>query len=1054
MMQSFGERFAVERKLGQGGMGVVYLAHDSERDAPVALKALSKVNPRNVFRFKREFRALSDVAHENLVVLHELVHSQGRWFFTMEYVDGEDLLDHVWLGADPAEQRTWMGPVPGAAAQSLRGLADNPRADAVGAPAPAIARVPGPVVEPERLRQVMAQLARGVRAIHQAGKLHRDLKPGNVRINREGRVVVLDFGMAMELQSNEDDPLDNPFFGTPAYVSPEQAAGRPLSEAADWYSFGVMLYELLTGRLPIEGSALQMVLKKARTHPPPPSAYVSDVPDDLDALCHHLLTPDPQARPDGLEILRRLGDRDEPRPPVLPISGAPGPQQAFVGRVDQLRELETALDNAQRASLCLVYGSSGAGKTALVGRFAEQLRGRSDVLVLQGACHERELLPFKAFDGVVEALTRHLLALPEAEVAALLPADMVSLARVFPVLTQLPSVPAPDSFVSAELEPRALRRRAFAALRALLSTLSAEQRVLLVVDDLQWADEDSARLLLSLLSAPQPPPLMFVGCYRREEAARSPFLSCLRGAGDALGEVEQYDLPLQRLSRQEALQVARAELSGCLRPEALAQWVVDEADGLPFLVHELARFAMAEQSSGRSVADAGGGVGIEAILEQRLSRLDAQSVALLRSASVAARPLSESMLLLSVGASGDSEALHALRASKLLRCQGDRVSVYHDKIREAVVRGLSTPELRRYHNALAEVLSAAPDVEPARMLEHLKGAGRAADAATYAERAADRAASAVAFHRAAELYRQALDLAPQRFGLWEKLGEALAHAGHATEAGRAYLAAAEEVGGEAAHALENRAAEQLLTGGRIEEGTVLLKRVFERVGLNYPATHGAAALGLLQGRLKLLASGAAQPLARLRRRTGVSPSAPVGHGAEASDRVERQLEGLRASLGVLFLVDFLRGAYFATEYLRLARRAGDATHLLHALVMETSAQLLLGRERRAVELCAEVTRLGDALGTPWAKARALGCRATYYGAFAEHGPALSAAREAIAILNDSPRASPWEVAHLLYVKHASLFHAGGVDEMARELPELVREARERNDGFGLSSLST
>ncbi|HKO92780.1 MAG TPA: serine/threonine-protein kinase, partial [Polyangiaceae bacterium] len=200
-----GGRFSILRRLGEGGMGIVYEAFDDQRKGRVALKTLTHIDAAGVYRLKNEFRALSDVIHPNLVQLYELFAENDAWFFSMELIDGERF--DRWVRPDGA-------------------------------------------VHEQRLRRALPQLVAGVAAIHTAAKLHRDLKPSNVLVTPEGRVVVLDFGLSVdpELGGVGHTLADASISGTPAYMAPEQAAGKTASAASDYYAIGVMLFEALTGR--------------------------------------------------------------------------------------------------------------------------------------------------------------------------------------------------------------------------------------------------------------------------------------------------------------------------------------------------------------------------------------------------------------------------------------------------------------------------------------------------------------------------------------------------------------------------------------------------------------------------------------------------------------------------------------------------------------------------------------------------------------------------------------------------------------------------------------
>src|ERR1019366_3989958 len=177
------KRFDLVGRLGEGGSGVVYDAFDRERGARVALKMLRHVNPENLARLKREFRTVQDVHHANLVRLGDLVFDNDEWCFTMELVEGHDFIEYVPTRGLRRRERPDTSPDAGAL-----GLAST---EPAGRPAP------GPEFDEPRTRDALRQLADALTALHGAGLVHRDVKPSNVRVARDGRAVLLDFGLVV-----------------------------------------------------------------------------------------------------------------------------------------------------------------------------------------------------------------------------------------------------------------------------------------------------------------------------------------------------------------------------------------------------------------------------------------------------------------------------------------------------------------------------------------------------------------------------------------------------------------------------------------------------------------------------------------------------------------------------------------------------------------------------------------------------------------------------------------------------------------------------------------
>ncbi|WP_437968956.1 protein kinase [Sorangium sp. So ce260] len=564
------ERFQIVRRLGAGGFGIVYEALDRERGERVALKTLARVSASALYRFKREFRALADIAHDNLVRLHDLIGSGDGWLFTMELVHGVDWLTYV-RGLDAAAGGAAPPTSLASTAPPEEGIDVDATLEEEIARSPAsidvLAAHPAGRADLERVRASLVQVARGLLAVHEARLVHRDLKPSNVLVTPEGRAVVLDFGIASRLSYSGQSATDaGQLVGTPRYMAPEQVGARAVTPSADWYALGVMLFEALAGQPPYTGTPLEVLAEKQRSAAPRLRDVAPWVPDDLASLAADLLCAAPERRPSGLEVIRRLGATGGPAPaPPAPaaapggrgaggagIAGGAGGERAARAALaapalpaPALDALAAALAGVRdgRPGLVLVQAAAGAeaARSALVRAFLDG--GAEGALVLEGRCHEREQVPFKALDGAIDALSRHLARTPPPEAAALMPRGAAALARVFPVLARVPAVrDSPRSAADDEGEPR-LRARASAALRDLLGRLSDRRPVIVFIDDAHWGDADSAALLAEIMAPPDPAAILLIASYSAGDAARSPLLASLR-ASPAMAAVRTVAIDL------------------------------------------------------------------------------------------------------------------------------------------------------------------------------------------------------------------------------------------------------------------------------------------------------------------------------------------------------------------------------------------------------------------------------------------------------------------------------------------------------------------------------
>jgi hypothetical protein len=1005
------------RELGRGGMGVVYQAYDRKREHMVALKTMQAVEPSALYRFKAEFRTLAGLTHPNLITLYELVADGGLWFFTMELLEGASFLAHVRPAVSPA----------GAA-------------DSTGLTPPRLGR----------LRVGLRQLAAGVRALHQAGKLHRDIKPSNVLVTRQGRVVLLDFGLAADLdRGGQHLSLRPRLLGTVAYMAPEQAACRPVSPASDWYAFGSMLYEALTGRPPFRGDPFEVLRQKQDLDPPDSASLAPGIPDDLRALCGDLLRRDPRQRPSGDDILRRLGAESAGRTSAPPAGITASTEVPLIGRARHLEALEAAFHACRqgRAVRLYVHGRSGVGKTALARRFLDGLTERGEAVVLPGRCYEQESVPYKALDSLVDSLSQYLESLPRLEAQALLPRDIGALARVFPVLHRLEAVASAPGR-GAVSDPQEIRRRGLAGLRELLGRLADRRPLVLFIDDLQWGDLDSAALLLDLLRPPDPPPLLFLGCYRSEDVAGSPCLRALLGAREPGQAVERGELAVDPLTPPERRELALALLaSRDPAAQARADVIARESGGNPFFIHELVHYL------GAGVAQAGGGpagaVTLHEVLWSRVLRLPEGARRLLEVVAVAGQPLRQEDACRAAGVAGEqSVALACLRAGRLLRGVGRpeslEIETYHDRVRETLVTRLAPSALREHHRRLALVLEASRRSDPEALAVHFQEAGEPGRAGTYFALAAAQAAEALAFNRAAKLYRLALELQAPRgvegCQLRTRLADALANAGRGAESAREYLRAADAAGEADARERQRRAALQLLSSGHVDDGLATLRTVLGAIGMRMPVTPRRALWSLAWQRLRLHWRGVGFRRRDLRQ-------------VDAGEL--RRLETCRSAAVGLSMVDPLQGAYFQTRYLLLALGTGEPRHLVQALAMEGAHASVGGgfSRRRSIELLGAAETLAQQLAQPYPAAMVALARGIADALQGRWQSARVLCDQAEGIFRRHCTGVMWELSTAHRFALWPLMFLGEVAEMGRRLPALIKEARERNDLYAVTNLS-
>ena len=573
-----GGRYRIGRSLGAGGMGIVFAGVDGVLGRRVAIKLISPAiagRRAAVARLRQEARVMARLQHPAAVQLYDHgTDSRFGPFLVMEQLDGEDL------------------------AARLRRKGALPLGVALA---------------------VVEQLCDIVAAAHDAGVLHHDLKPANVFVLRDGagampRVKLLDFGAATakfgaaRRRAGEDG---RHLRGTLAYMAPERWAPRTArvqGAMADVYGLGALLYEMLAGRAPFSAptrAALRTAVLHDRPTPLPTSGR-GDVPRAVAAVIEQALDKRPDYRPTdarafaralGLRIGQPAGPETAALSPAVERAGEPparAPSRAggkvFVGRRDALASLMTAVAEAARGRPGLVWieGPSGIGKSALLEEARWRLDQRRDVLALSSRARERASVPFPTLDEAMGELVTYLGRLPSEESAGLLPRGAGPLGRLFPMLARLPAVARASAESSASADPAEEGRRAREAFRGLVRRVGERQPVILLLDDVQWLDADSARLLELTIAGPEPPMLLLVGATRSDPEPEH--LQQRRRLEAVLPGDSVTRIALGALSEDEALEMARSRwVGGAPLAAQQARRLARLSGGVPFFMEMLVR---------------------------------------------------------------------------------------------------------------------------------------------------------------------------------------------------------------------------------------------------------------------------------------------------------------------------------------------------------------------------------------------------------------------------------------------------------------------------------
>ncbi len=746
-------RYRVRAFLGHGGRKRVYRAideRDGGRDVAVAVFDTEGIEETVLARARRETQAMAKLGeHRHIVRVLDSGEEDRIPYIVSEYVGGGDLAGVL---ADSDERR----------------------------------------LELDRAIAIAIDVCRALEHAHPLGIVHRDLKPANIWLGDDGTARLGDFGLATTDRRSRE-AVEGMLVGTVAYLPPEQALGRSSDERADLYSLGAMLYELLTGEPPFPGEdAVAIISQHLSAEPVPPSRHRGEIPAALDRLVLELLAKEPEERPVNATAVRRAleaiaagpAEAPEPGPAENPLASLAG--GVFVGREHELEEMRTMLDDALHGQgrLLLLTGDPGIGKTRTAEQLATYARVRG-ARVHWGRGHEGEGAP--PYWPFSEAIRSYVADADPVGLRWQLGGRAPIVAQIVPELEERLG----DLGDPPRLAPEQARFRLFDAVSGFLAGASQSRPLVLVLDDLHWADEPSLLLLRFLARQLADTGLLVIGTYRDVELGRHhPLAETLA------------DLTAVEGARRIALRGLDAEAvagfiemtAGVERPPAdVAERIRDQTGGNPFFIGEVVRLMAAE---GRlAEADPAGGApipqGVREVVGRRLDRLSDAANEILALAAVCGRSFWIEVLERVSRRSADEvgAALHEAVDARLVEESRRRPGLYafsHALVRETLEAEIPATRRTATHREIGVALEAMyGDSErhlPELAHHFLEAAaiGEADRAVRYGRRAAAQATSRLAHEDAAALYArslEALELAgepnpPLRLELLLDLGEA------------------------------------------------------------------------------------------------------------------------------------------------------------------------------------------------------------------------------------------------------------------------------------------
>ena len=739
-----GNRYRINTQLGSGGMGVVYHATDRFTGTDVALKQVLFDAPESFkidnttidyrLALAHEFRTIASLRHPHIIsVLDYGFDDKNQPYYTMELLLDAQPLTRV------AHRQNLLGQV-----------------------------------------QYMVQLLQALAYLHRRGVFHRDLKPDNVIIDKDGVLRVLDFGLA--LVRNQKDPAQNAT-GTLAYMAPETLRGLPPMPATDLYAVGVMGYEMFVGRHPFNVHDVNILIHDVISTPPTFDGV--DIGVDVMMILEKLMLKDPEDRyqraGDVIEALSQVVD--EPIPHETHAIRESFLQSAeFIGRELELDQLTGCLKQSieGKGQAILVGGESGVGKSRLLEelRISSLVRG-ADVTRGQGITEGGS--PYALWRDTLRWLAM-INPLSDLEASVLKP--------LIPDISELIGCEVADP---PELSPQAMQARIISLMESLFERHPKDKPLVVVLEDFHWAGSESLKALEHLATHIEDVPVLIVASYRDDEYPTLP---------DAL------NLPVvtvKRLSNDEIMALSTSMLGDAGQQTQVVDLLQRETDGNIFFVIEIVR-TLAEESGSfdsigkrtipRKVFDGG----LQSILNRRLEQVPSQMRQLLQLAAITGRQIDLDLAktlnshLPNLQQVDLDDWLETLSDAAIINVVDNQWQFAHDKLREGLTATLPPDGLRDYHRRVAEAIETIYEDAPEYtvvLTYHWRRAGDHNREFAYVTRAGDQMLDNGAYEEAVGFLNRALNIAgtskltpSTRAGLLRKLSSAYVAMGNLSDGSR------------------------------------------------------------------------------------------------------------------------------------------------------------------------------------------------------------------------------------------------------------------------------